>query len=463
MRSILKSYMAIPTPILLVVGAELLLFLVTSSFILILNIHLKKLGYADTEIAGFTAYRFVGVLLFAFPMGLFIKGKRLKPFFYAAALIIPAASFLILEAARVGQGLWINVGSFGWGLGLMLLQVCMLPFIMRTAPEDVLSESISLSFSVWSLGMLISGATISLLSLWGQFHLGGISFPWDEYHIFRLIIVLSLTASGLLLLVKEPAPVEKSGPNSTSLLSFRDYDWSLILPAIAPHLIFAIGAGLTIPFMNLFFYTIFHVDSQRYSTMGTATAALVFLGAILMPALKRKFGFRQAILTPQIIATGLLILLALTELAAQIPGMLIFAAVCFILRQPLMQMAGPITSEMTVKYVGPKNRELISALNSSIWSGAWFISAKIFQHLRGANLPYYQIFAITVGLYGFGMLGTHLLLNDYERRIQNSESESVLPPDFEHNPPQRSTSLCASDPADRQTIAQREVELKVDA
>jgi hypothetical protein len=62
------------------------------------------------------------------------------------------------------------------------------------------------------------------------------------------------------------------------------------------------------------------------------------------------------------------------------------AILFFIFRQPLINVAGPMTSELTMYYVGKKNRELVSALNAAIWSGSWFISSQIFAFLRGYGL-----------------------------------------------------------------------------
>ena len=45
--------------------------------------------------------------------------------------------------------------------------------------------------------------------------------------------------------------------NHTSIkeeFKWKMYDWILIIKAIVPTLIIAIGAGLTIPFINLFFF-----------------------------------------------------------------------------------------------------------------------------------------------------------------------------------------------------------------
>ena len=45
-------------------------------------------------------------------------------------------------------------------------------------------------------------------------------------------------------------------------------------------------------------------------------------------------------------------------------------------RAPLMNMAAPLTSELTMSYVGNKNQEMLSAIVAAIWSGSWFLVQK---------------------------------------------------------------------------------------
>jgi hypothetical protein len=94
----------------------------------------------------------------------------------------------------------------------------------------------------------------------------------------------------------------------------------------------------------------------------------------------------------------------------------IVAIVAFIVRQPLMNIAAPMTSELTMKYVGEKNREIISALTAAIWSGSWFASAQIFAILREGNLSYSNIIFITVLFYIIGVAWYYWLIRDYERK-----------------------------------------------
>lgn len=422
----LNRYRKIPRSILLLISAAFLIHMINAGFILILNIYLRKKGYADDSIAQFNSFRFLGVLFFAFPLGIFIKGKALKPFFLASSLLVPLFSLFLLLSIQGGNETRITLGFILWGISFMILNVCGLPYIMRSAPEEVVSEAISLSFSTWSLATIASGALINILSQLKEVAIGGITIPLDEYHIMLVIISISSLAFVFVLFMREAKPRSISSNFFNNLKALRsDYDWIIIGRVLFPNMLIAIGAGLTIPFVNLFFNSVFKVDSDTFSLIGAGTAGIVFITTLIVPIIRRKFGFRVAILIPQWIAIFFLVILATTQLAQAYSWAFYVAIAAFMLRQPFMNMAGPTTSELGMKYVGSRNQELISAISSSIWSASWFISAKIFQVLRQIDLEYYQIFFITAVMYAVGVSFYHLLINDFLRRSPGDTQEPV--------------------------------------
>jgi len=147
-----------------------------------------------------------------------------------------------------------------------------------------------------------------------------------------------------------------------------------------------------------------------------------FIALLLAPSLKRRYGYNISIILTQAIAILFLIVLVLTQLFSTVEGVIFIAIGSYILRQPLMNISSPIASELTMKYVGEKNQELISAINSSIWSASWFISAKIFQYLRELNYPYYKIFIITAIMYSIGIFLFYFIIKEYKNRkaVKNS-------------------------------------------
>ena len=108
--------------------------------------------------------------------------------------------------------------------------------------------------------------------------------------------------------------------------------------------------------------------------------------------------------------------LATTEFYNNYIWALPVAVVCYWIRTPLMNMAAPMTSELTMNYVGEKNQEMLSAVMAAIWSGSWFFSSQIFGYLKSFGLKYAYIFYITAILYSLGILMYYFLILDYESR-----------------------------------------------
>ena len=92
---------------------------------------------------------------------------------------------------------------------------------------------------------------------------------------------------------------------------------------------------------------------------------------------------------------------------------------CFLLRQPLMNLAGPMTTEVTMGYVGKRNQEMVSALTASIWSGSWYFSAIMFRELRNKQVDYANIFMITAVLYTVGVVWYYFLVREYNRKMKS--------------------------------------------
>ncbi|MFO7841806.1 MAG: MFS transporter [Fidelibacterota bacterium] len=418
LRLLLKRYLSVPRSIKYLVLGSFFLQLLNASFNLILNIYLRKNGYTDAVIANFTSYRFISILLFSIPFGLAIKGKRLKPFFISGALIIPLAGGAMLLATQAHISVLIKTCFFIGSIGFMLIHVTALPFILRHSNDETLSESIAMNFAVWSFASIISGILINVF-----FRVSGFfpAFHITEYEVLLLFVFLSFLGVFAFSRISEKAP--PPAPRTSVFSHLKSYQWGKIFRGLLPMFIISVGAGLTIPFMNLFFNSVFNVDSDSFAIMGSIAAALVFLGGILTPILRRKLGYGFSIAVTQFTAIIFLVFLASTELFSYFGFALWFAVGAFIIRQPLMNMASPITSELVMKYVGPQNRELISAIQSGIWNASWFISAKIFQFLRQIDLAYYKIFIVTALLYSLGTVSYLLLVKKYNRQKNENGEE----------------------------------------
>tara|TARA_Y100000746_G_scaffold44136_1_gene33595 strand:+ start:3312 stop:4613 length:1302 start_codon:yes stop_codon:yes gene_type:complete len=422
--NILRSYLDLPRNIHLLFLLEFFLSLIHVAFILILNIYLRKQGFSDPEIASFNSLRFVGALAFALPLGIYIRGRRLKPFFKMASLMVPLTSIMIIEAIHYSMTPLIQLSFILWGIGMMLMRVCSLPFIIRHTTNDNSTEALSLSASTWSLSTMVSGLIISGLDWISKIKLSPDLIKLNEYGILWIITLIGSLSYVFTIQINEDADFNKGKrPGIFSL--HKTYDWSMIFKAISPLILISIGAGLTIPFVNLFFNSVFNFNSSDFSLLSSITAMLVFTFSLLVPTLRKKYGYWMTIVFVQTLAILCLVIMSLTEIYASYPYAVIIAVAAYIFRQPLMHMAHPASNELMMNYVGKNNQELISALSSSLWSASWFISAKLFEWLRLLDFRYYEIFLITAFLYVLGVILYVFLIKEYEN-IQK-KSAVVLP------------------------------------
>ena len=389
--------------VLLMIKAEFFIQLIGAAFFLILNIYLAKKGFSDPEIANFISYRFLAVMLLAFPLGIYIKGKPLKPFFMIGGLGVPIVAIVLILLVHYGWYQYLPALFILWGVVFTLFQVCSLPYLMRNTIIENQSHAISLNYATNSFGTIFSGFII--------FGAGQFMREFDEGKILLGISILGFI--GVYYVLKMKVDVVESVKER---LQWKSYDWVLLMKAIFPTLIIAVGAGLTIPFINLFFFHNFQIDSSGFAVIGGIASILVAILSLLVPNLKSKLGFQKGITYVQTIAVIALVALATTEFFKDYWWGLPLAIMCYWVRTPLMNMAAPMTSELTMNYVGAKNQEMLSAIIAAIWSGSWFFSSQIFRFLKAEGLPYAHIFYITAVLYAFGVFMYSLLIKDYERK-----------------------------------------------
>lgn len=386
--------------------AEFFVQLIDASYLTILLVYMIKVGYPDYQAADFMGYRFLGVLLFSFPLGFFIKGRKIKPIFYLSAILTPSISIGVIYAIQYQVDILVYISLFLLGISILGLQVSMLPYILRNVDSRRHTEAISLSYSTWSLGSIVSGIIIYGLNWISP------SF-FDEQAILKIISIVSL--SGIYFLYRSKKKEFYVPILKRSRYDVHDFDWWLIVKAMIPTLLIATGAGLAIPFMGLFFYKIHSIDSHQFAILSTITTILVFVMTVYVPAIKNKLGYKLTVTGSQGLAVLCLLGLSLSEVIKGWQFAALLAVVFYVLRQPFMNIAAPMTSDLTMKYVGFRNREMISALTAGIWSGSWFFSSKIFKVLRTNDIDYLYIFLITSGLYIFGIAWYYYLIIEFEK------------------------------------------------
>lgn len=425
----LDRYRTLPRCVILFACGQFLINLINTAQFLLLNLFLKAHHLDDPTIAALSSQRFVATFFLAIPAGLWLRGQRLKMPLVIGATLFPLMAMAALETVRFEAMGLANVCFLLMGFAGLILNVASLPLTLRMVPPEKSSEALSLLFATWAAASICGGLLSSTLQGVGEISLLGTRFRFDEYATLVVLTVAGFGAPFIYARLPDPPPAPGL---ARRWLHVHRADMPVLLRSLMPTLCIATGAGLSIQFLNLFFNTVHHVDAARYSAYGTVSNVLVLFAGLIVPEVKRKFGWRGAIVGVQGMAVLLLAVMGLTELWTAMWWALPMAVLCFIVRQPLMSMAGPAISELTMSYVGERNRELMSACNGAIWSGSWWLAARVFQVLRTAELPYWVVFITTSVLYLAGTLFYLKIIREMDRR----EAEETVsgPPDGAPNP-----------------------------
>ena len=409
----LDRYRRLPRPVLDFAAGQFLINLIHASQFLLLNLYLKKTGMDDPAIAAIGSHRFVATLFLALPAGLWLRGRPLRKPLLWGSILFPVSALLSLESVRMGLMPMATAGFLSMGLASLVLNVGSLPMVMRLTRGDQSSEALSLLFASWAAASVCGGFLSTALQAIGEIRLGGFHVILDEYSTLLILTLAAFAAPWFHHRLPDPPATVNAG---RSWFHIDRADWPVLGRALVPTVCIATGAGLSIQFLNLFFSHAHQLGATAYAGWGTVSNILVFAAGLFVPEVKRRFGWRGAILGVQGFAVILLVTMGLTELAGSAAWALPLALACFIIRQPLMSMAGPSISELTMTYVGERNRELMSACSGAIWSGAWWLAARTFQILRSWDIDYWQFFMATAVLYACGLAAYIALIRGVEKR-----------------------------------------------
>ena len=386
--------------------AQFCVQLINAAFFILLNFYFLEYQYKDYEIANFIAWRYAAVALLSIPLGFLIRGKKMKTIMKIGALFFPLVSLSIVFCIPFKIIWLIKLLMSLYSITFLFLHITSLPFIMQHCREDTRSVAISLMFQVWGIAVMMIGfMSYFLKKIDAEF--------FSDYHLLIGICIFGWMA---LYFLSKIEVKEISVPQVWKLSMLKEYDWKLIWKATLAVQLIAVGAGFTIPFFSLYFNKVFGFTTDQFSILTGVSHLIVALGMFITPWIRKEFGYRKGIIVLQSTAVVCLLIFLSTEWYQTWHYAVYIAVVFYIIRQPLMNSAAPLTSELSLDYVGAKNREMIAAIDAGIWNSGWLFSAIIFEILRRNQVAYSFIFLITAVMYVFGIIANNYIINQVEKQ-----------------------------------------------
>jgi len=370
-----------------------------SAFGLLFNLYLKERGFTETQIGGVLAMGSLGAAIAAIPAALLLEkvGTRVVLIWSTILAGICYAMQILFRSYQ-----FLQLFSFAGVMFVTFYRIATAPFLMAnsTGRERIYLFSVGSAATMFSslIGFMVGGFLPGAVMAVGLTHTVAGSQEAALY-----ISVAAGMLSVIPFLGITPAPPCGTGNGRSGFLHrLKSYNWPVIWRLIAPKIFVGLGAGLVIPFMNLYFRNEFGLDSGRIGVFFSMMQIGLFLGMLGAPILMKRFGMVNSIVITELLSVPFMLILALTR---DLP----LAVAAFILRGTLMNLSLPISSNFEMELVPEADRPFTNAISSISWNGSWTLSAA----LGGAIIEKFSFaysFYLTIVLYLLSAVSYYLLL-----------------------------------------------------
>ena len=160
---------------------------------------------------------------------------------------------------------------------------------------------------------------------------------------------------------------------------------------VLPMLITSIGAGLFMPFMNVFFRTVYKQPDPVIGNVLAWGALAMGVGLIIAPPIAERIGKIQLVVITQGLSIPFLIILGYSP-------WFWLSALGHYVRLSLMNMGGPVYNAYVMENVEPKSRAMVASLTSMAWNFGWAFSPSISGWLQ-VNYGFGPVYLAVIFIY----------------------------------------------------------------
>ena len=372
----------------------------------VFNLYLVEGGYGADLVGGVTSMMGLGMAATALPAGYLADriGRR-------ACLLLGSVAVAV---ALLGRGLSLSPGALfastlAVGAGQALITIAASPFMIENSAEYERTHLFSMHFVVVLLGGLLGNVMGGELPGVLERNVGStlLAYRWT----LVAGALASLLGAWPLLSVREAAPHERE-PHAPA----RARDHRELLTRLGVNfLLVGFGAGLIMPFFNLYFAQRYGADAGQIGTYFSVAQVLTLVATLTGPLLARRYGKLKALTVLQLVSLPFLVTLGFeTTLAVSVAA--------FWLRSIFMQMSSPLVTSYAMEQIPPALRARAQAIDNMCWYIGWAVSAALSGQVMerfGFEWPYY----LTAFFYGVSAITFWA----YFRSRESAAREPALP------------------------------------
>lgn len=359
---------------------------------LLFNFYALSLGIDESIIGNFITVNSMTALIVALPMGYLADFLGRKKSFLLGGAIVSIAIF--------GMVLWPQLGmlyamNMLMGAAQSLSGVTMAPFLLENSGEEERTYLFSLSSGIQMLASFAGNSIGGYLPTWiGQAK--GIESTSSGAYAGALGIIAVISVFGLIpFLAMRTRHLKNSDRSLFAPIGYAVKNWAGFSKLIVPMLITSIGAGLFMPFINIFFRVVYNQPDPVIGNVLAWGALAMGIGLVIAPPIADRIGKIQLVVITQGLSIPFLILLGYSP-------WFWMSAIGHYVRLSLMNMGGPVYNAFVMEHVEPQARAMVASLTSMAWNFGWAFSPSISGWLQ-VRYGFAPVFALVILLYSISV------------------------------------------------------------
>jgi len=329
------------------------------------NLYITSLGIGVADVGWINGASAIGVVAATFPSASLYD--RLGP--RRSLLLASTLKALSIAGMALCSGFWWLVAwSALSGASYTLHKVVAAPFLVSTSRGHERTHLFQADFAVHTLTQ--TGGVLPSTLIAGSLAQGVDGSTWP-----LRIALLAGAALGMLawrpyrrLPRVLPGSEEAASRSPLAVLAIlRPSQWHLWMRLSIPHFLVGTGAGLSIPFINLYFTQRFTLPVAALGLVLAAASATMTLGAVLTPRVVARFGLVRATILTEALSIPFFLVLALTT---SFP----LAVAAYILRSAFMNLSQPLWRNLMMEITPEQHRPAVNGASMLCWNLGWAVS-----------------------------------------------------------------------------------------
>jgi MFS family permease len=362
-------------------------------FRLLFNFYVLSLGYDEALLGKLVTVSSLTALLAALPCGYLadLLGRKIS-------LLLSAG---LTGLSILGMVLWpqtevLYLTNILFGLASSLGAVTMGPFLMENSGEQertyLFSFSLGLQMASGSVGNWIGG----YLPTWVA-EARGLQPTENLAYAGALLVVAGAVGLSMLPLTLMRMPrLRRTDRSVFAPMGYAAEHPVLLTKLILPMLLTSIGAGLIMPFMNVFYRQVYHQPDTVIGTLFAWGSLAMGLGLLVAPPLAERMGKIQLVVVSQALSIPFLAIMGFSP-------WFWLSTVAYYIRVALMNMSAPVYETFVMEHVEQEARATVASLVSMAWNFGWAFSPMISGWLQ-VSYGFAPAFLGTLFLYSISIV-----------------------------------------------------------